>query len=394
MAMNGGSGAGAVLARIERVLPVIRAAADRIEAARELPVDVLAAIHEARLFRLLLPHSLGGDELDLATHAAAVEAIATADASAAWVVGQGAGCAMAAAYLDPAAARRLFGPADAVLAWGAGIQGKATRVAGGYRLSGTWQFASGSRHATLLGGHSWIVDAAGAPALRVDGRKRDATLLFPRAAARIEDVWQVMGLRGTGSDTFTVTDLFVPDHACIDREEPGERREAGTLYRFSASLAYAAGFAGLMLGLARRSLDDLRQLALVKTPRGATSSLRDSPVFQTDLAKLEARYRAARAYLQAALGEAWQIAEQEGSLAVPARVDIKLATTFAIHEGASVVVEAHRAAGQTAIFTENGFERRLRDALTASQQTQARITNFLTAGRVLMDLEPDTTMFL
>ena len=121
------------IARARGMVELLRASADRIEAARALPADIVAALHEARLFRLLLPRSLGGDELHLKTLAQVIEVIAGADASTAWCMGQGAGCAMAAASLKPEVARRLFGPADAVLAWGAGIQGKATR--GGRRLS-------------------------------------------------------------------------------------------------------------------------------------------------------------------------------------------------------------------------------------------------------------------
>ena len=266
------------LERVKRVAPIVRAARQRIEAAREVPSDVMAALHEARMFRLLLPKWLDGDELDLVTHAQVIETMAAADASTAWVMGQGAGCAMAAAFLDRSAAKRLFGPADAVLAWGAGVQGKATAVTGGYRVTGTWTFASGSRHATLLGGHSFIFEADGRPRLRADGRPLDRTLLFARSKASVHDIWHTVGLKGTGSDTFEVKDLFVPADETIDREEPNELREQGTLYKFSASLAYGAAFGALMLGIARGMLDDLRDLALTKTQRGASVSLRESPV--------------------------------------------------------------------------------------------------------------------
>lgn len=126
-----------VIARAKSVRQLLKDAAPRIEAARELPADVVKALHEARLFRLLLPRTLGGDELDLATHAEVLEIIASADASTAWVMSQGAGCALGEAYLSKDAAARWFGPANAVLAWGAGLQGKAVAVEGGYRVTGT-----------------------------------------------------------------------------------------------------------------------------------------------------------------------------------------------------------------------------------------------------------------
>src|SRR5262245_34599864 len=135
------------VARARGIVEFLKGCADRIEAGRALPTDVVAALHEARLFRLLLPRSLGGDELHLGTLAQVTEVIGGADASTAWCLGQAAGCAMAAASLKPEVARRLFGPADAVLAWGAGIQGKAFAVDGGYRVNGTWTFASGCANA-------------------------------------------------------------------------------------------------------------------------------------------------------------------------------------------------------------------------------------------------------
>ena len=374
--------------------PLLREAAVSIEARRELTPEVVEALHDARMFRLLLPKSLGGDELDLKTHAAVIEVISSFDASTAWCMGQGAGCAMAAAFLDQEAAQRLFGPREAVLAWGAGIQGRAIAVEGGYRVTGKWAFASGSRHATLLGGHSYLYDTAGQPLMAADGRHLDRTMLFARDKATIDDNWFVMGLCGTGSDSYAVEDLFVPAADTVDRDNLAECREPGALFKCSTSLAYGVSFAAVQLGLARAMLDELRAIAMTKTPRGATSSLRESPVFQTELARLEASYRAQRAYLHSAADTAFRQAGTAAGLSIGDRSALKLATVHVINECVEVITGAYRAAGATAIFPRQPFERRLRDALTASQQVQGRVQNYLTAGRCLLDLEPDTTMFL
>lgn len=383
-----------VIARAKSVTGLLKAAAPRTETERELPKDVLEALHEARMFRLLLPRTLGGDELDLRTHAEVLEIIASADASTAWVMSQGAGCAMAAAFLRPDVAKRWFGARNAVLAWGAGLQGKATAVDGGYRVSGTWTFASGSRHATLLGGHSLVFEADGKPRRNADGHQVDRTLLFRRDQARIDDVWHTVGLRGTGSDTFAVENLFVREEDTLDRANPAELHEAGTLYLFNTTLAFGVGFAALMVGIARGMLDELTTLAMTKTPRAATMSLRESPVFQTELAHLEARYGAARAYLHKTAEDLYAAVAASRTISVDQRARMKLATTYAINHSFEVVKDAYRAAGQTAIFPTNPFERRMRDAMTASQQTQARGTNYITVGRVLLGLEPDSMHFL
>ncbi len=385
-----------VIARARSVGKALTAAASRIEAEGRLPDDVVAVLHEARLFRLLLPKSVGGDELTLRRHAEVLETVASFDASTAWTMSQGAGCAMMAAFLAPETAKRLFGPANAVLAWGAGIQGKAIKVDGGYRVTGKWAFASGSGHATLLGGHSFVFEADGStPVLNSDGGKRDRTMIFAREKAKFFNIWNAMGLRGTSSDTFEVTDLFVPEDETVDRDDYGECRESGALYRCSTFLAYGVGFSALQLGIARAVIDELRKLAMTKTPRGVPSSLREDPVFQTLLAKLEARYRSARFYLHAAAGETDRIAADSAtSLTLSNRIDLKLTTVHVIHDALEITQEAYRAAGANAIFPSGPFERRLRDALTASQQLQARSTNYITVGRCLLDLEPDTTMFL
>src|SRR5262249_1748555 len=201
----------------------------RIEAARAVPPDIVASLHQARLFRLLLPRTLGGDELHLKSLAEVMEVVGGADASAAWCLGQAAGCAMAAAYLKPDVARRFFGPADAVLAWGAGIQGKATAGEGGDRGFGQRALASGVAKATRLRGPSYVFEADGTPRRRADGRQADRTALFVKAKATIHDMWHTIGLRGTASYTYEVYDLFVPQEETIDRENPREVVEPGTL---------------------------------------------------------------------------------------------------------------------------------------------------------------------
>ncbi len=383
---------GDAITRAHGVVELLRASAQRIEAERALPADVVAALHEARLFRLLLPRSLGGDELHLKHFARVIEAIARADASTAWCLGQGAGCAMAAAFLKPDAARRLFGPADAVLAWGAGIQGKAVAVDGGYLVSGKWMFASGCAHATLLGGHCYVLEKDGTPRPRADGRPLDRTALFAKSKARIHDMWHTLGLKGTASYTYEVENLFVPEEETIDREEPNERHEPGTLFIFPSTQVYAAAFSALMLGIAQGMVSDLTALAMTKTPRGAASSLKESPVFQSELAVLEARLRAARAYLHNTLDEIWDRTAELREMPIIERANLKLAGTYVINQGVDIATAAYRAAGQNAIFPTNPFEQRLRDAMSASQQTQGRPSNFITIGRVMLGLPPDSAV--
>jgi alkylation response protein AidB-like acyl-CoA dehydrogenase len=265
-------------------------------------------------------------------------------------------------------------------------------VDGGYRVTGKWTFASGCANATLLGGHSYIFEKDGTPRRNAAGRRLDRTALFVKSKARIHDMWHTLGLRGTASYTYEVEDLFVPEEETFDREDPSETFEPGTLYVFHETYAYAAAFSALMLGIAQGMVRDLEDLAMTKTPRAASSSLRESPNFQSQFAVLQARLRAARAYLHATLDEIWDKVEAAREMPVEERADHKLATTYVINQGVDIATEAYRAAGQTAIFPTNPFERRLRDALSASQQLQGRPSNFITIGRVLLGLPPDTIL--
>jgi indole-3-acetate monooxygenase len=380
------------VARAQSVVEMLRANTHRIEADRGLPPDVVAGLHAARLFRLTLPTSLGGDEIDLKTLAHVIETIARVDASTAWCVGQAAGCALSAAYLKPAAAQQLFGPADAALAWGAGFGGKMTVVAGGYRVTGKWMFASGCANATLLGGHCFVFEADGSQRMRPDGRPADRTALFVKATAKIDDMWYTLGLRGTASLTYAVDNLFVPDDETIDREDPAERKEAATLFLFPTTQIFATAFSALMLGVAQGMVDELTSLAMTKTQRGASSALKDSPVFQSQLAVLEARLRACRAYLHHTLSDIWQRTGETRDVPIADLANLKLASTHVINQGVEIATDAYRAAGQNAIFQNGAFERRMRDCLTASQQVQGRPSNFVTIGRVLLGLPPDTSL--
>jgi alkylation response protein AidB-like acyl-CoA dehydrogenase len=353
---------------------------------------LLRALFDASLFRLLLPRFLDGGEVDPLTFVQVIEEIARHDASAAWCLCQAAGCSMTAAYLGAEAARDIFGDARAVLAWGPSHDAKAVAVDGGYRVTGTWSFASGCRHATWLGGYCAIQEPGGGPRRRLDGAADGRTMLFPVEKATIVDVWRVTGLRGTGSDTFTVADLFVPREYTVSRDDPAERRHPGPLYCFPSGSLYAAGFSGVAMGIARSGLDAFIELARDKEPRGSKRQVRDSAVVQFQVAQAEAQLGSARVFLHDALERIWADVSRSGSpLTLEQRVQIRLASTYGIHQAKQVVDTVHHAAGSSAIFTSSAFERRFRDIHTVTQQLQGRQAHLETVGRYLLGLPPDQT---
>jgi alkylation response protein AidB-like acyl-CoA dehydrogenase len=337
---------------------------------------------------MLLPRRVGGGEVDPVTYVETIETIAMADASTAWCVAQASGGSMGCAYLAPEAARTVFGADDAVMAAGPGTAGtKALVVDGGYRMTGTWSFASGSRHATWFGGHCLVYEADGS--LRtVDGKPIDRTMLFPRSSVTVEDNWDVIGLRGTGSDTYFIRDLFVPEAFSYTRDSAADRRENGPLYQFTGYEMFATGFAAIALGIGRATLGEFIDLAARKVPKLGTVVLRDNAVIQAQVGLSEARLLAARALLTNTLQELWQTASCGQRCAPPLRARLRLAATFAIHQARDVVDACYHAAGATAIFTDNAFERRFRDIHTISQQVQAHATVFEQVGQTLLGLAP------
>ena len=173
------------VARARELAPVIAAGADRIERERRIADDVIAAIDEAGIPRMLMPATLGGGAADIVTFNRVIEALAAADASTAWCMAQTLASSHAAGFLDPQIAREVFGSPKAIVAWGPpGGPTRAQVVDGGYRVTGKWRFASGSANATWMGGHSQVYERDGTPRLDAAGRPVMRTMISGRSRRR------------------------------------------------------------------------------------------------------------------------------------------------------------------------------------------------------------------
>ena len=378
--------------RARRLAPVIEAGARQAERDNEIAPEVMSGLQAAGLLRLLAPRAIGGAALDPDQFAQVIEVLAASDASTAWTVNQTSVCSAGAAFMTPTATEEIYGSAEGMLAWGAGAKAYARVTEGGYRVTGTWHFASGSRHATWMGGHCGVYGGGDAPRLDANGKQIERTMLFPRGSAKIDDVWRVMGLKGTGSDTYSVTDLFVPEAlSCptITDWIVTTPSDPAPLYRFSGSALYAAGFGSIALGNARGALDTFIHIARDKTPRGAKNALRDSAVVQMQVAQADTQIRSARAFLLQSLREVQDGIRATGKMTIDQRMTVRAAGTNAIHRGTEVVEALYRAAGATAIFENEPFERRFRDAYSISQHLQGRLAHFEQIGKHLLGQETD-----
>lgn len=358
--------------------------ADTAEKDGRLPPALVSALHEGGMFRLLVPAWLDGAQLDPVSFVKVMEALAAIDASTAWCVCQALGCSVAAAYLDRKSALEVFGGSESVLAWGPDTGTHAVVLEDGYRVSGRWSYVSGIHHANWLGGSCRLFHSDGRPVLTDTGVQQTITVLFPAHHATIDESWNVMGLRATGTDSFSVSDLFVPSRLAFAREDVASRVDGAPLYGFSHASLYAAGFAAVVLGIANGMLTSLVQLAHKKTPLGRERALRDSPSVQVTVARCQARLLAARAFLHSQLATAFDESLREGSPSEESKTGIRLSASHAFTEAAAVGDTAYHAAGIDAVFAGNGFERRLRDIRTATQQFQGRDEHYETVGRAIL----------
>jgi len=378
------------VARAEALIPQVEAASDQIEADRRVTDEVMAALHDAQLFKMLLPRSIGGGEATPMQYTAVLEAIAQGDASTAWCLGQGLGCSLASARLETGIAREVFGPKSAVLAWGPPRgPAKAVAVDGGYSSSGYWLFGSGLPHATWAGGHSVVYGADGEPKKGANGKPIQRTMLFPIDQVEVIDVWRVLGLRGTGSNNYTLKDQFVPEAFTLVRDGNDTLVEDGPLYRIPILTAYGIGFPGIALGLARKMLEEFKKLALKKSPAGFPGTLSENAVIQSEVSQNTGRLNAARSYLFEMIEAYWDTLSAGDEPDLQLKALLRTAISNAMITSKDVCDFAHISSGTNGIFEDQPFERRFRDIHTLTAQGQAHLSNYQFAGQALMGTTPD-----
>jgi indole-3-acetate monooxygenase len=380
------------LERARALGPLLDASAAEIEESRDIPAPVFERLVADDMFRMLLPEAYGGAAIEPMALVQVMEEIGRHDASTAWCLGQNNVSTLVAAYMEPSLARAVFDGPRAIVAWGPG-PASARAVDGGYRLTGRFDFASGSRHATWMGAHVPVTEADGSRRLAADGSPGVFTLLFPKDSVRIEDTWHVLGLKGTGSDTYHLDDLFVPESHAIPRSRTVKPRVQGKLNVFTQSPLYASSFAGIALGIARATLDAFVASVAGSTPRGAKKTRGDNNVVQATVGLGEARVRSARMFLLGTLEQVWGTIEPGDQLTQEQYVALRMATTWAIQQARETVSQLYVGAGAMAIFASRPFERRFRDIHTLSQQIQGHAAHFETIGHVLLGGEPDRPLF-
>jgi alkylation response protein AidB-like acyl-CoA dehydrogenase len=373
-----------LLEGVRALAPGVHEWADEAERARRPPEPLIKALRDAGVFRLCVPSSLGGTEVDVSTLLRVIETVSRADGSAGWTAMIAATSGIVAGYLEEGAAREIYasGP-DEILGGVFAPSGRAVAVQDGYRASGRWAFASNCEHCGwLMGG--CIVERRGG------GRPEARMMLFPASDVSILDTWHASGLRGTGSHDIEVSERFVPESRSVSlvADRP---REPGPLYRFPVFGLLALGVSAVALGIARAAIDALVELAGRKTPAFTRTRLAERSATQVDVSRAEAALRSARSLLNETVEEAWEAAS-ERDLTLHHRALLRLAATNAARRSAEAVDLVYEAGGGTSVYAESPLQRCFRDVHTLTQHAAVGPATLELTGRVLLSVDTDTSL--
>ncbi len=367
--------AAAVIENGRKLAATLAARSPEIEASRRVPTDVLDDLIAAGSFRILLPRTHGGVGATFLEALELYETLATGDASTGWTVMIGATGWCDLAALPRATFDALFPPsADVIIAGAFAPSGSITSVDGGYEVTGRWGFASGCEHATWLFANAVEGFTDGNPLMRV-------AVLAPTDLT-IEDTWNVVGLRGTGSHHFSVHGAvvapertFVPltDPPCVDTP----------IARIPSPTVFALAIAAVAIGTARGALDEVVALAHGKVPLLAAGPLATDPLFHRDLARIDAGLAAGRALLVDTAGRLWERAGIGAEATLGDRGRARAAATWATDAAVAATVFAYRAGGGSALYDESPLQRRLRDVHAITQHFLVRPDSLRAAGGIL-----------
>ena len=369
------------------IAPIVREHSAEAERERRLSPRVLDALRDTGLLRMNTPRSLGGLETDPVTRALVVEEIGRHDSAAAWTLENPLDWAFFCCRLPDEGAEEIYGGgADILIAAQIGRPLQATSANGGYRISGRAPFVSNCYDA------DWFSSTVVVDEDRSAGTEPEVRMVyFPRRDCQIIDTWDAMGMRGTGSNDISVTGVYVPESRTfpmVPDFEPGSHYR-GPLYRLPVVGAAAGGIPTPMLGVARRALDEVTELARTKTPVASSGLLKERASAQVQLGQAEAILRSGRLLLLDTLSEAWRRCVDGEPHSLEQKADLLLAMAHAMSSAVRAVELACSIAGTTAFRASSPLERCFRDVQTMKHHVFASEQRYGTFGQVYLGVPAD-----
>jgi len=361
------------------------------ERIRTLNPRTVDALWESGLMRWCNPAEAGGSEPTFPELIDTWIELAWQDGSLGWIgIANFPSAAACAAYLPDDGFEEVFTSNDNQVTVGGQFfpNGLGEQVSGGYRITGAWNFGSGTGHSQYVAagfiptvGGEMVTGEAGIPQLLV--------AVIPRHEIVFTDGWHVQGLKGTGSYDYNVSDLFVPERRTYPLFCREPHRGSAAAFRMGLIPITAAGHASWALGVAKSAVDDVTELAATKVRMGDESSIAHRASFQRNLAHHLAGWKAARLLVVSTFAEVEATIAAGGELTPTLRADMRVAATFATETSREIVQWAHLAAGTTAIREGSRLERAFRDMYTGTQHVFIGEKTYTDAAQIYLGLVED-----
>lgn len=370
-----------ILSNIRKLRPLLQERGNEIDELRRLPDDIVDALRETGAFRMMMPRSWGGAEMNPMQLNAALEELAMGNGAAAWCVMIQTDSGQYSGLVSPSVAREIYPNADVTTSNVIRATGRAQKVDGGYVVNGRWPFASGCLHADLFAGGCHIFDGV---RVVVDdqGQPIHKMIIAPRNDFTIHDTWYTTGLRGTGSNDIEAKSLFVPDERMFGFDRSTHE---GPLYLWPSILC--AKMPGVVLGIARSAIE-----AVVESMR---SKKVKSEFVSLAIADAQSLYASARAYVHQSLETAWRRLETGALPNEEERVAVFLARANAFQSSRQAVQLLFDAVGGPAVYGKKmPLERHLRDLTTACQHTFGQRKAQIAAAELMLGTLEKPVLFL
>ncbi|MEO6348999.1 MAG: acyl-CoA dehydrogenase family protein [Aquaticitalea sp.] len=362
---------------------------DETENARRLAPAVLEQIKTAGLFKMGLPKFLGGWEDNPVETLKVYEALASAEASVAWIVWNNHLATTFGRYLDEEGMNEVYSDPTHVYANSTRPEGFARIVDGGHMVSGRWSLVSGCELSDWFAIRC-LVTSPELPAQLGPGAKLKLFFL-PKSAIKIIDTWSVGGLRGTGSHDIEVEETFVADKFGVDFESPVPLDSAYS--RLPIGCINASGCASIALGLLKAAIDEVVSICLAKMTPGKNADIGDRSTVQTAIAKGKTQLDAARAQLHNSVSKIWEESLEGNKFTDEQLADVWTAACHAATTSRSMVSEIYAVTGTASLYTKYRMERIHRDVHAVLQHGMVQPHWMNQAGMAYLGLTPTAAMF-
>lgn len=371
--------------RVRALRPLIEANRAEAERLKRLPDPVAEAFLENDLYRVLVPTDLGGAGLDPLAYFDLCQELASWDGSVGWNFALASTCSPLVGMLPMERLKAFFADPDCAIAGTVGPSGNATRVDGGWSLTGKWSWMSGVHQSkwVILGA---FVHEDGKQLMNLDGSPEVRQFLVPKDAANMLDVWDVGGMRGTGSTDYACTEAFTPEEMWV-RAFSGQSNHPDPIFRVPFTY-FGLGLSAVALGMARPAVEGLRSLAAGKVSAVSRRGLRDQAQAQYAVAKSEAMLRSSRLYVRECFGEIWEALKAGEPVTLQMRGRARGSYVHAAESALEAVHLCYRAAGGSALWQKGPFERALRDVHAVGCHITLQQVMMEESGRVELGLEP------